>query len=112
MPQMQQNGPDERDGTEQVRFNDVTQLRIRCLLCGAEHAIARIADDNVDAAERAECAVDRTPDRTQILEIERSDAKAFRIACAQVAERVGTAAGSDDPIPADQCLFGQQLPKP
>jgi hypothetical protein len=105
--QMRKSSANKRNRSEQIRINNIAHLRVVRLFRRAQHAIAGIADDGINAAELAEGAVKLDAHRAHILEIKRSDVKLFGIALAQAIEGLRPSAGSDDTIPTLQNLFRQ-----
>ena len=62
--EVRQRCPDEPDRPEEVGGDEVTDLRVSELLRRAEQAVAGVADDDVNAAELGERAVDDLVDRS------------------------------------------------
>ena len=104
---VRQRGADELDRPEEVGRQDVLDLRVGGLLGRAEQAVARVADDDVDASEGGEGAVDERADRRRFGHVEHPGMERARVALDQVTDLGGVADRSDDAVSAREELLGE-----
>jgi hypothetical protein len=87
--------------------DDVVDLLVGEFFGGTEQAVAGVGDDDVDAAQALEGAVDELPDRRAVGHFEHLGDERVGVGVAEVGDLPGSADGADDTVAAGEQLLGE-----
>jgi len=99
-PQPRHDGAGELDPRDEVRLKLALDLLVGELLDRAALRIARVRDDDVDAAQQRERLVDDAPDRLDVADVELADDDVVAVALGELVEPPWGAQRRDDAIAA------------
>nr|WP_254604957.1 hypothetical protein [Sphingomonas bacterium] len=109
---MRQAGADELDRAGEIGRDLAVDLLVGQLLRRAERTVAGVADDNIDPPRVAERAVDGSPHRGGIADVEQVHPQRLAMASHQIVERSFTPDRRDNVIAAFKQMLGHDASEP
>jgi hypothetical protein len=104
---VRKHGADELNAGGQVGGEDGGNLLVGEFLGGAEHAVARVADQDIDPPEVGDGTLDDRPQCLGVADVEHLDAKEFGELLAKIGDRPGLAHGADNVVTLVEQLLGE-----